>query len=740
MRFFAPSATRHPKQSTLNNLGFLFDSLGEKDKALDYYGQALPILRAIENKRLEAVTLNNIGYVYDSLDDKQKALEYYKQALPVLRASGDRFKEAVTINNIGLVYHSLGQLDKALDYFTQALKLRQSIGDRPGLAVTNGDIGMVHDALGQNRKALDYYIESLRLSQFIEDHAVEASTLRRIALLEEKRGNLSKARASIEAALVIVESLRTKITSQDLRASYFASVQEQFETYISILMRMHRKYPTKGYDALALKASERARARSMLEMLAEARADIRQGVAPALLARERLLQQKLRQAAEKQARFFTERRTFEQITAFKKEAESPLYEYQQVEAEIRLASPRYAALTQPIPLGVREIQQQTLDQNTILLEYALGDKKSFLWAVTPTSLKSFELPPRAEIETAAKLVYALLTARNKQIKFETAQEKSSRIERADKEFETAASRLSLMLLGPVASALGNKRLLIIGDGVLDYIPFAALPIANNQAAGKYQPLIVDHEVVSLPSASTLALLRREMAGRKLAEKTLAVIADPVFDKDDARVNQEVGQSQVGEHIQRLPFTRLEAEAILALVPEAQSKKALDFEANRETVINPELGKYRFVHFATHGILDSQNPELSGLVLSLVNRDGKDIDGFLWAHEVFNLHLPVEMVVLSGCRTGLGKEIRGEGLVGLTRGFMYAGAKRVVVSLWDISDESSAELMTQFYKSMLGKERLGPVAALREAQLAVWKNRRWQAPYYWAAFVIQGETN
>jgi len=297
-----------------------------------------------------------------------------------------------------------------------------------------------------------------------------------------------------------------------------------------------------------------------------------------------------------------------------------------------------------------------------------------------------------------------------------------------------------MLLGPVASGLGNKRLLIIGDGVLDYIPFAALPISNNQSAGKYQPLMVDHEVVSLPSASTLAVLRREMAGRKMAEKSLAVIADPVFDRNDARVTQEVSKSQVNQHIQRLPFTRQEAEAILALVPETESKKALDFEANRETVINPELGKYRFVHFATHGILDSQNPELSGLVLSLVDRDGKDIEGFLWAHEVFNLHLPVEMVVLSGCRTGLGKEIRGEGLVGLTRGFMYAGAKRVVVSLWDISDESSAELMTQFYKRMLGNERLGPVAALREAQLVIWKNQRWQAPYYWAAFVIQGETN
>jgi CHAT domain-containing protein len=202
----------------------------------------------------------------------------------------------------------------------------------------------------------------------------------------------------------------------------------------------------------------------------------------------------------------------------------------------------------------------------------------------------------------------------------------------------------------------------------------------------------------------------------------------------------VAYSQDSARIQRLPFTRQEADAILALVPAAERMRAVDFEANRDAAFNPELSKYRFIHFATHGILNSQYPELSGIVLSLVNREGLDQDGFLWAHEVFNLHLPVEMVVLSGCRTGLGKEIRGEGLVGLTRGFMYAGAKRVVVSLWDISDEASAELMVQFYKGMFGKERLRPADALRAAQIAVMKNQRWRAPYYWAAFVIQGEAN
>jgi CHAT domain-containing protein len=747
---------------TLNNLGYIYNSLGEKDKALDQFALAWPIFEALDDVHNQAITYNNIGWVYEARDEKEKALKFYQGALAVLHDAGDRFTEGVTLNNIGLVYHALGQYEKALDYFTQALTLRQAIGDRPREALTLADAGMVYDALGQTTKALDYYNESLRLSRAVEDRSVEASTLRRLALLEEKRGHLAEARAQIEASLSIIESLRTRISAQELRDSYFAAVQEHFETYISLLMRLHRQEPTKGYDALALQASERARARGMLEMLAEAHADIRQGVAPQLLERERALQQRLTVLAERQTRIFTQQQqqTLEDVSALKQELADTLSEYQQVEALIRSSSPRYAALTQPVPLGLKEIQQQTLDDDTVLLEYALGDEKSYLWAVTPTSMKSFELPPRAEIESAAVLVHQLLTARNQQIRFETPNEKRSRVERADRDYAQAAARLSQLVLAPVASQLAQKRLLIVGDGALNYIPFAALPAPGAPSAEKYRPLVLEHEVVALPSASTLAVLRRETAGRAPAPKTLAVIADPVFDKNDERVRASRNDKQPpngglrsvtfvkgtdtpdeeAARIQRLPFTRTEANEILKLVPATASKKAaLDFDASRATAVSPQLGQYRYVHFATHGILNSEHPELSGLVLSLVNRDGTEQDGFLWTHELFNLRLPVEMVVLSGCRTGLGKEIRGEGIVGMTRGFMYAGASRVMVSLWDISDEASAELMTHLYKEMLGPEHLRPAAALRAAQLAIWKDPRWQAPYYWAAFTLQGET-
>jgi Uncharacterized protein conserved in bacteria len=777
LAIFRAAGERGLEGVTLNNIGLAYHRLGESKQALDYFALALTISRE-GDRQLEAVTLNNIGYVYDTLEERQKALEYYNFALPVLRDLGDRFKEAMTLNNLGLMQHGLGQHERALDFFAQALKLRQATGDRPGEAETLSDRGMVYAALGDVQKALDSYNAALSLSRAVEDRRVEASTLRRLALLEQQRGNLPAAREKMEEAISIIEAVRTKLATQELRASYFASVYDHFETYISILMGLHKQQPARGYDALALSASERGRARSMLEMLIEARADIRQGIDPALLERERKLQQQITLIAEQRTRLLNEKRAAsDEAVVLQKELEKVLDQYQQTEAEIRIASPRYAALTQPVPSSLREIQQQALDADTVLLEYALGDKKSYLWMVTPNAIKSFELPARAEIQRATGEVTQLLTARNLRIRFETAEEREQRVSQADKDYVRAAANLSRMLLGPIASGLQKQRLLIVSDGDLNYIPFAALPVpttvANAASPDSFTPLIVNHEIVTLPSASTLVTLRKELAGRKPAPKTLAVIADPVFDKWDERVragtngkggatrglneslnahpgkefsasisaqqaNAAMPQQQQSANLQRIPYTREEADRIMKFVPLAQSKKALlDFDASRQTAVSRELGQYRYVHFATHGILNPEHPELSGIVLSLVNRQGAAQEGFLGAHQVFNLRLPVEMVVLSGCRTGLGKDIKGEGLVGLTRGFMYAGAARVVVSLWDVSDEGSAELMAELYKGLL-KEHLPPAAALRNAQIALWREKRWEAPYYWAAFVLQGE--
>jgi len=358
-----------------------------------------------------------------------------------------------------------------------------------------------------------------------------------------------------------------------------------------------------------------------------------------------------------------------------------------------------------------------------------------------------------------------LTARNKTVKFEKQEKTQARIAQADTDYLKDSARLSRIILGPVAKQLAGKRLLIVSDGALQYVPFGALPVPHAQRNGsdraKLAPLVVNHEIVSLPSASVLALLRKESADQPRGAKTLAVVADPVFQVDDLRVHHAKNDNQATEpakngsevrdlesellqsardtgevEFRRLPHSRQEADWIAALTQKRMSREWLDFDANRAMATSADLSNYRIVHFATHGFLNSQHPELSGIVLSLVDEEGKPQDGFLRLHEIYNLKLGADLVVLSACRTALGKEIKGEGLVGLVRGFMYAGAPRVVASLWAVDDETTAELMKRFYNAMLIKGQR-PAAALRAAQAGIWKDKR-LPPYYWAAFVLQGE--
>ncbi|MCC5637874.1 CHAT domain-containing protein [Nostoc sp. CHAB 5844] len=724
---------------TLNNLGFVHSALGDKQQALLYHNQSLPLFRQVGHKEGEAVTLNNIGGVYDALGDKQQALLFYNQSLPLARQVGDKTGEALTLNNIGGVYDALGDKQQALLFYNQSLPLSRQVGNKAVEAVTVNNIGLVYDNLGNKQQALLFYNQSLPLTRQVGNKEQEVTTLYNVAYLERDRGNLKQALTQVEAAINIIENLRTKITNEQLRTSYFASQQDVYQFYIDLLMQLHKQHPTQGYDAKGWQASDKSRARSLLELLTEAKADIRQGVEPKLLEIERNLQQRLDATEKRRLELYTSGKyTPEQAQAIENEFTSLVKDYQDIQAQIRFTSPRYAALTQPQTPSVREIQQQILDDDTLLLQYSLGEERSYLWLVSKTSISSYELPKGADIETLVKQFNYLLKIRYYKLRGD--REIGAESGLGTFRSSEVVAKLSRILLQPVADKLGNKRLLVVGDGALQYLPFAALPQPDT-VGKKIQPLIVKHEIISLPSASTLAIVRREHKGRKIAPKTLAILADPVFSNDDDRLKSIVTQNvpiiiNPKFSFERLPFTRQEAEAILALLPKSQTLQALDFAANRAFVTNPQLSDYRIVHFATHGIFDTENPTLSGVVLSLFDEKGRLENGFLRLQDIFNLKLPAELVVLSACETGLSQEIKGEGLVGLTRGFMYAGSPRVLVSLWNVDDEATSELMKKFYTKIL-KQKLAPAAALRAAQLELWQED-YSTPYYWAAFTLQGE--
>ncbi|MEW6735668.1 MAG: tetratricopeptide repeat protein [Acidobacteriota bacterium] len=744
---------------TLHNIGSVYDSIGEREKALNFYNRALEIREEIGDRHGIATTLNNIGVVYNSIGENEKALDCYNRALPIREEVNDRFGKATTLNNIGVTYISIGEKEKALNFYNRALEIREEIGDRHGIATTLNNIGFVYHSLGEEQKALDYYNQALPVIRYIGDCSLEAKLIYNQARVWHDQNNLIEAQTKIEEAIKLSESIRTNIINQELRASYFASVQEVYEFYIELLMRLHQQNQSAGYDALALEASERAHARSLLELLAESRADIRQGVDVKLVENEKSLRQRLTDKAEILIRLKNRKGREAEISALEKEIDQLTTEFQQIQTEIRQKSPRYAALTQPQPLSLKEIQEQVLDKDTLLLEYALGKESSYLWAVTTSSISSYQLPKREEIEALADNVQQLVSS------YENA------LTNTENRYWQAATKLSQIILEPVAKQLGKKRLLIVSDGILQYIPFAALPLPTNTSARKGKRsastpawLGFNNEIISEPSASTVAVLRRELAGRQVAAKTVAVLADPVFSPDDVRVKRlpekaaysnTQSTEPVTESIKelsltrslldvdgrgtlaRLHFSRDEAEAIRALVGTNEYKEALDFDANLDTATSAELGQYRYVHFASHGLIDSKHPELSCIVLSQVDEQGKTRNGMLQLADIYNLKLSADLVVLSACRTGLGKEIKGEGLVGLTRGFMYAGSAQVMASLWDIEDRATAKLIEHFYTALI-KEKLRPAAALQKAQRIMWRSSAYRSPYYWAGMQLSGE--
>jgi CHAT domain-containing protein/Tfp pilus assembly protein PilF len=729
---------RQVKADVLNTMGLIFAKLGDPEQALVHYESALSIVKDVGNIQGEAATLNNIGNVQGDVGDYQKSLEYYNLALSVAQKLSDRRREAATLNNIGFVYAQQQQYSQCLETYQKALPMWQALGDRSGEASTLTNIGVAYAQLGDLEKALDSYNQALPLRQAVRDRRGEATTLYRLAQLERDRGNKAEALTRIKGAIDIIESLRTNVHSEELRTSFFASVQEQYEFYIDLLMQLHQQQPDAGYDAQALHASERTRARALLEVLAESGTDIHQGINPQELRdQERSLQQQLAALAQQQVNLLNGTHTEEQAEAIETELQTLFQKLDLVQGELRIHSPNYAALTQPQPLTLEEIQKQVLDKDTLLLEYSLGEQRSYLWAVTRDSMTSYELPPKAEIESAIGEFRRVITSPRKRTDLAA--------------IAPAMTNLSQKVLAPVAEKLGNKRLLVVGDGALQYIPFSAL-----STSADYKPLIIDYEVVTLPSASTLAVLRSHIEKPETPPKTIALIADPVFAKDDERWQDVIetpgtlsasradplllaSARDMGLAIPpaRLPGTEKEAEAILSLIPESEQMQAFGFDANRQIATSSDLDRYRLLHFATHGFLNSTHPELSGLVLSLLDRQGNPQDGFLRLHDVYNLKLSADLVVLSACQTGLGKDIRGEGVIGLTRGFMYAGVPRLVVSLWSVDDQGTAALMSAFYRKML-QDRLTPSAALRQAQIELWQNPEWQSPFYWSAFALQGE--
>jgi CHAT domain-containing protein len=776
-------------------LGGAYSTLGEEQLALNLHKQAVEHFRAIGNKQGEAMALNGVGTVYQDLNQYQEAFDKYFEALRIYESIGNRGYAALNKYSLGKMLYLQGQIEPALIYYRESLFVGRDVKDKivqahasKGLgtvyfargdtktaikyfeesreayrassvlkseAYVLNDIGHVYAAAGDVTKALASYAEALSIMQRISERRGEALTLFNIAKAEFGRGNSTEALDLVEKSISISESLRTKIQNSKLRTSFFASVYQQYQLYIDVLMRLHTQQPDKGFNLRALVASERARARSLLDSLLEERVASGKGLTNELFQKEQELLQTLDEKAERQTRILANSHTEEQANEIAREIRTLTIEFDDVRSKLREQSPRLATLTQPDQLRADDIRAVVNDNDTTLLEFTLGDERSYLWVVKRDGVYSYELPARETIETLARRIYQLLTAR--QLLAGESSPDETKLKELDAEYWMQAGALSTMVLGPAADKLNSNRLLIVSDGFLRYIPFEALPKPNSTASA--DPLFLDHEIVGLPSALILAALRSEKSVAEAPTKTIAVIADPVFEKEDPRVvvgraDTVAASGQTDETylassmrdfdeadgqsvIRRLPATVREVQAITATTPREQMMVISGFAATKERIARDELKDFRIIHFATHGLLNNNSPELSGIVLSLVDELGEKRSGFFRLNDIYSMTLSADLVVLSACRTGLGRNVQGEGIVGLTSGFMYAGAKSVIASLWKVDDEATAELMGHFYTALF-KNGLTPAAALNAAKREMWKQPRWRAPYYWAAFTLQGE--
>jgi CHAT domain-containing protein len=660
---------------------------------------------------------HGIGWTRIGRKENQLALESFKESLRLREEVDDQKGAALSRVGLGKAYFRLERYDESIATLEEALRASRKFGDSGGQLDALWTLGWVSIRLKDDAAAKDRFRGMLKISLTTDDNYGEAAARFGLAVLARREGELREALDQIKRGVEIRESFRTEGADSPQTASNthklliddFAQMQEFYEIYIDVLMSLDSIEPGAGHAAQALHVSELARARNLLDTLTRAEAG---------------------------------------------------------DAELGAAR----------PLRADEIQKQLLDDNTVLLEYALGtagyaeNDRSFLWMVTSTGVESHILPKRADIEAAARRVYESLTARNRI----SGPHRRELIAQSDAKFQVEARELSRMLLSPVAAKLTGKRLLIAPQGALQFVPFATLPLPETEGQGdketrrqgdketeqlrnpqSYTPLIVDHEVVVMPSASALAAIGRRTAMRKPAERSVIVFADPVFSAADDRVSPAARRISMASPkgavrrddsspvnagaiptLSRLSATDWEARRIAKLA--GDSKVVRNFAASREAAMDPALGEYRFIHFATHAIINSENPDLSAIALSQVDERGGALNGMLSTLDIHRLRLSADLVVLSACRTGLGKDTPGEGLLSLTRGFLSSGASRVIVTLWSIEDQATAEMMSRFYGRTLGPQRMTPAAALRATQEEMWREGRWGAPYYWGGFALQGD--
>jgi CHAT domain-containing protein/tetratricopeptide (TPR) repeat protein len=704
---------------TQATLGEIHQTGGEYQDALTAYNQALETAHRIAYGQVEGEVWTDLGELYTQLNDWDQAQHAYETALPIIKADGDSIHEIDVLGHLGEFAWHAGQPLAARSYFTQGLArareqklvreetflevglarlctrlpcaedpqqmLRRTLAAARAIHQLDGEAavleleGDLFTARRQPAQAMAAYAEAGLLWRQIPNKGELAIVQARMASLDLQAGRLADARRQMESGLDAIETSRAQIAFANLRTSYFSSKHGYYDLAVEILMRLERQHPGQGHAEQAWVVAERARARTLGDALQRTAHD--------------------------------------------------------------------GGIGRQQTVSLPDLTHRVLDDHTALLEYWTGGEQSYLWAITSSGMQSFTLPEGGVLTRAVHAYQQSMLARDTTVAGEDFEERERRIALADQRLHLRSLQLAHLLL-PVKLARKVDRLILVPDGDLLSLPFAAL---EQPTGGTPRYLIEHYDLVYEPSAATAMALLSRARNAPVGER-IAIFADPVYSDADDRVREvhlareplanaepALRRASLSElaHLPRLPGSRKEAMAIAAIAGADNTSLYMGFDASSSMLSSFDWNAYAVAHFATHAVVDTDHPEFSAIVLSTVQRNGSPASGVVGLPQIYQWNMPVSLVTLSGCQTARGHLVPGEGIDGLSRAFLYAGAHSVMGTLWNAEDSSASDFMQKFYTRYL-HDHLSAPSALRAAQLALVSGGAYRAPWYWAGFILEGD--
>ena len=749
----------------LGNIAALRRITGQTEELLSESFRVLEIRKALEDEIGIARAMHNIGLAYATLGVFNRAVTFLNRARELREQLGEGDTLVHTVREIGRIHAIQGEFDQALANFGDALTLDRRSGKVGGAAVTElamaeaftqkagtqsaserqvtltqakayaGSAIRVFRDTGEKRRLLlgllamgdiqlangdtgdltAVFEEAQTLARAVDDPPGELRALVGLARINREAGRLDACLSRLDQAVSILDTQRSRILNPNLRATYLSTIRGLFELRIDTLMEQYTSTGDAHYARLAFSANEQFKSASFVDLVRESRRGaIETSPDPSLTRQRSDLQDQV------QALIALKQKTWAAPDLDDK-LQIALAKLDQLDEQVRAARGRGSVATFS-PVDVAGVQEM-LDGHSVVMDYALGTKRSFLWLITPDRFEAFVLPSEDVIDELSQGAY-------EEFKVRRAGSSNSKFEK----------QLAEALFGKPDLGTRTNSLLIVPDGSLHYVPFGALPRTGTVSGER----MVNRYAISVAPSVTAILAQQDSARTGTETAGIFLLADPVFTHADDRIAVAETDSAVAAQshyrspgsLNRLPYAQSEVQSIADIIKDGPVELLTGFDATKPRLLSSDLSRFQYVHFATHGIVDNQTPELSSLALSLVTRDARPVDGFLSVAEIMDLRLNADLVVLSACDTALGKPLRGEGLVGLTYAFMVAGSDAVVASLWPVADRQTATLMQHFYAELFERGRR-PTDALRMAQLQMSEDPQSRDPHYWAGFQVFG---